>query len=57
MQLKEHQLLDNQFLVEEVQYVKDPKEDRQLEVQVKEGTINYLHHAEAVVQHSSKWQE
>jgi hypothetical protein len=34
-----------------------PIEDNQLEVQVQEVTVNYLHYAEVVVQHSSKWQE
>jgi acid stress-induced BolA-like protein IbaG/YrbA len=55
--MKEHQLLANHILVEEEKQVKGPIKDNQLGDQVHALTINYLHHAEAVVQHNSKWQD
>jgi hypothetical protein len=54
---KEHQRLDNQILVEEKQHDTHPIKEHQLGEPVQEVTVNYLHHVEVVVQHSSKWQD
>jgi hypothetical protein len=34
-----------------------PNREQQLEEPVREPTVKYIHHAEVVVQHSSKWQD
>jgi hypothetical protein len=57
MHQKKNQRLDNQILVEEKQQDTHPIKEHRLGEPVQEVTINYLHHAEAVVQHSSKWQD
>jgi hypothetical protein len=56
-QMREHKILDNQFLVEEVMQVRGPIVESLLGVQVHEVVFNYLHNVEAVVQQVSKWWE
>jgi hypothetical protein len=54
---KEHHHLDNQILVEERQQEVHLNKEKQLEEPVQEVVVKYLHHAEVVVHHSSRWQD
>jgi hypothetical protein len=55
--LKEHNILENQISVEEVHQVRGPIMENQLGVQVQEVAINYIHCTEVIIQQVSKWQE
>jgi hypothetical protein len=54
---KEHHHLDNQNLVEDRHQEIHPNKEQQLEEPVQEVPVKYLHCAEVVVQHSSRWQD